>query len=84
MGYRTTDPSTSLTVQNNALVKATPSIVTSNILSKPDTTAGSESGGIVFDGKNGTVYGDVTLQDNLTINEDETLTVPDGSKLDCK
>ena len=83
MGYRTTDPSTSLTVQNNALVKATPSIVTSNILSKPDTTAGSESGGIVFDGKNGTVYGDVTLQDNLTINEDETLTVPDGSKLDC-
>ena len=29
MGYRTTDPSTSLTVQNNALVKATPSIVTS-------------------------------------------------------
>lgn len=89
MGYRTTDPSTSLTVQNNALVKATPSIVTSNNLSKPDTTAGSESGGIVFDGKNGTVYGDVTLQENITIGEgesltigkDASLTVPDGKTL---
>ncbi len=78
----TTDPSTSLTVQNNALVKATPSIVTSNNLSKPDTTAGSESGGIVFDGKNGTVYGDVELQDDLEIGTDETLTIPDGSSLD--
>lgn len=89
MGYRTTDPSTSLTVQNNALVKATPSIVTSNNLSKPDTTAGSESGGIVFDGKNGTVYGGVTLQENITIGEgesltigkDASLTVPDGKTL---
>ena len=77
----TTDPSTSLTVQNNALVKATPSIVTSNNLSKPDTTAGSESGGIVFDGKNGTVYGDVTLQEDLEIGTDETLTIPESSSL---
>ncbi len=77
----TTDPSTSLTVQNNALVKATPSIVTSNNLSKPDTTAGSESGGIVFDGKNGTVYGDVTLQENLEIGEGESLTIPEDASL---
>lgn len=81
MGYRTTDPSTFLTVQNNALVKATPSIVTSNNLSKPDTTAGSESGGIVFDGKSGTVYGDVTLDESITINQDETLRIPNGSSL---
>ena len=81
MGYKTTDPSTSLTVQNNALVKATPSIVTSNNLSKPDTTAGSESGGIVFDGKNGTVYGDVTLQENLEIGEGESLTIPEDASL---
>ena len=79
----TTDPSTSLTVQNNALVKATPSIVTSNNLSKPDTTAGSESGGIVFDGKNGTVYGDVTLQENLEIGKDETLTIPEDASLNA-
>ena len=77
----TTDPSTSLTVQNNALVKATPSIVTSNNLSKPDTTAGSESGGIVFDGKNGTVYGDVELQDDLEIGEGESLTIPEDASL---
>lgn len=81
MGNRTTDPSTSLTVQNNALVKATPSIVISNNLSKPDTTAGSESGGIVFDGKSGTVYGDVTLDESITINQDETLRIPNGSSL---
>lgn len=81
MGNRTTDPSTSLTVQNNALVKATPSIVISNNLSKPDTTAGSESGGIVFDGKSGTAYGDVTLDESITINQDETLRIPNGSSL---
>ncbi len=81
MRYSTTDPSTSLTIQNNALVKATPSIVTSNNLSKPDTTAGSNSGGIVFDGNSGTVYGDVTLQEDLEIKSDETLTIPEGSSL---
>ncbi len=44
--------------------------------------AGSDgNGGIVFNGKNGTVYGDVILQDNLTINEGETLTIPEGSSL---
>ena len=92
MGNSTTDPSTSLTIQNNALVKATPSIFTSNNLSKPDTTAGSESGGIVFDGNSGTVYGDVTLDESLTINQGETLTigkdasltVPDGKTLTNK
>lgn len=84
MRYSTPDPSTSLTIQNNALVKATPSIVTSNNLSKPDTTAGSESGGIVFDGNSGTVYGDVTLQEDLEIKSDETLTIPEGSTLDTK
>ena len=46
--------------------------------------AGSDgNGGIVFDGKSGTVYGDVTLQENLTIGEGETLTVPEGSSLNC-
>ncbi|WP_419044158.1 hypothetical protein [Enorma massiliensis] len=42
-------------------------------------TGGDGNGGIVFNGKNGTVYGDVILQDNLTIDKDETLTVPEGS-----
>ena len=81
MGNSTTDPSTSLTIQNNALVKATPSIFTSNNLSKPDTTAGSESGGIVFDGKSGTVYGKVKLQEDLEIGTDETLTIGKDASL---
>jgi len=29
------------------------------------------------------VYGNVTLDKSLTINEGETLTVPDGSSLNC-
>ncbi len=51
--------------------------------------ASEEDGGIVFDGKDGTVYGDVTLQEDLeigegetlTIGEDTSLTVPDGVTL---
>lgn len=37
--------------------------------------------GIVFDGGEGTVYGDVTLQDDLEIGEDESLTIPAGASL---
>ena len=37
--------------------------------------------GIVFDGGEGTVYGDVTLQDDLEIGEDEILTIPAGASL---
>ena len=37
--------------------------------------------GIVFDGTEGTVYGDVTLDESLTINQGETLTIPEGSTL---
>ena len=37
--------------------------------------ATKENGGIVFDGSAGTVYGSVTLQDDLTIGAGETLTI---------
>ena len=40
------------------------------------------NGGIVFDSKNGTVYGDVTLQEDITIGEGESLTIGDGASLD--
>ena len=43
--------------------------------------ADGESGGIVFNGKSGTVYGKVELQDDLTINEGETLTVGKDASL---
>ena len=41
-----------------------------------------EDGGIVFDGKDGTVYGDVTLREDLEIGEGESLTIPEDSSLD--
>ena len=37
--------------------------------------------GIVFNGDEGTVYGKVELQENLTIGEGESLTIPDGASL---
>ena len=72
-----TTPSTSLTVSDNASVKAIPSIHAS-VASKPTP----QGDGIVFDGTEGTVYGNVTLQNPLTIEQGETLTIPEGSTLD--
>ena len=40
-----------------------------------------DDGGIIFEGDKGTVYGDVTLQEDLTIGEGESLTVPDDTTL---
>ena len=75
-----TNPSTFLTVSDSALIKAIPSIYAS-VASIPAPKADSESGGIVFDGTEGTVYGDVTLDESLTIDSEETLTIPDDSSL---
>ena len=71
-----------VTVSNNAIVRANGGI-TDNSSSEIQIGADSSasSGGIVFDGKNGTVYGDVTLDESLTINQGETLTIPEGSSL---
>ena len=93
--YRWANPSnsctSSLTVSGNAVVDTRNSKITTNNQEKNvQVGAGSDgNGGIVFNGKNGTVYGKVELQDDLTINEGETLTVgkdasltvPDGQTL---
>ncbi len=81
----------SLTVSGNAVVDTRNSkIQTNNEETVVQVGAGSDgNGGIVFDGKSGTVYGDVTLQEDLAIGTDETLTigkdasltVPDGKTL---
>lgn len=69
---------TTLSVSNNALVDTRDSSI---------AVFGNNSGltptgdGIVFNGNEGTVYGDVTLQENLEIGEDESLTIPDGAGL---
>ena len=74
----------SLTVSGNAVVDTRNSqIMAQNKETVVQVGAGSDgNGGIVFNGKNGTVYGDVTLQENLEIGTDETLTIPEGSSLD--
>ena len=93
--YRWTNPSdsgtSSLTVSGNAVVDTRDSkILIASQASEVQVSAGSDgNGGIVFDGKSGTVYGDVTLQEDLEIGTDETLTigkdasltVPDGKTL---
>lgn len=90
MRLYTSGPS-SLTVSGNAMVDTEGK--TGGIINGfPDSFqigADGESGGIVFDGKSGAVYGDVTLQEDLEIGNDETLTVgkdasltvPDGKTL---
>ena len=79
-----TGATTSLTVSENAIVDARNGGISAlkilETLPTP-TPTGENSSGIVFDDKNGTVYGDVTLQDDLEIGTDETLTIPDGSYL---
>ena len=85
--YRWTNPSdsgtSSLTVSGNAVVDTRDSkILIASQASEVQVSAGSDgNGGIVFDGKSGTVYGDVTLQEDLEIGTDETLTIPEGSSL---
>ena len=81
-----TGATTRLTVSENAIVDARNGGIkatrVSTVLPTP-TPTGENSSGIVFDGTEGTVYGDVELQEDLEIGEGESLTVPDGSSLNC-
>lgn len=73
----------SLTVSGNAVVDTRNSqIMAQNKETVVQVGAGSDgNGGIVFNGKSGTVYGDVTLDESITINQDETLRIPNRSSL---
>ena len=81
-----TGATTSLTVSETAIVDARNGGISAlkilETLPTP-TPTGDNRSGIVFDGSTGTVYGNVTLDESLTINQGETLTVPDGSSLNC-
>ena len=68
----------SLNVSGSAIVKASGDTegITSN--SSPVTPSGT---GIVFNNGTGTVYGVVTLKEDLTIGEGESLTIPDEASL---
>ena len=82
--HEATSATTSLTVTDNAIVDARTGGIsasrTSETLPTP-TPTGNNSSGIVFDDTEGTVYGEVTLDESLTINQGETLTIPEGSSL---
>lgn len=72
-----TGATTRLTISDNAIVRAENGIKAYHV--DEPTPSGT---GIVFDGNQGTVYGDVTLQEDLEISEGESLTIPEGSTLD--
>ena len=69
-----TGATTSLTVSDNAIVRANGGIKAGRV--DEPTPSGT---GIVFDGTEGTVYGDGTLDESLTINHGGNLTIPEGS-----
>ena len=73
-------------VSGNAMVKASNIITTKDGTGsapelKPAASGSDGTGGIIWDGKSGTVYGDVTLQKDLEIGEGESLTLDDGANL---
>ena len=75
-----------LKVSGNAMVKASNIITTKDGTGsapelKPAASGSDGTGGIIWDGKSGTVYGDVTLQEDITIGEGESLTIENGASL---
>ena len=82
IGSGTVPNTTALTISNSAIVDARGGGIGAGLLQDlKKVSPADDSVGIVFDGKNGTVYGGVTLQDNLTIESGQTLTIPDGASL---
>ena len=81
-----TGATTSLTVSENAIVDARNGGISAlkilETLPTP-TPTGDNRSGIVFDGSTGTVYGEVTLQEDLEIGEGESLTLDDGASLNA-
>ena len=76
----------SLTVSGNAMVKASGGDGGISDNSSVDIQIGdgnNSSGGIVFDNGTGTVYGNVTLRDGLTVGKDESLTLDSGASLNA-
>ena len=81
IGSGTVPKTTALTISNSAIVDAREGGIgagsTTNLQPVPPS-----GNGIVFNGDEGTVYGSVELQENLTIGEGESLMLDDGASLD--
>ena len=69
----------SLTVNNSAMVSAS-RIAVGAMMDTPVSIGGT--GGLVFEGSDGTVYGTMKLPNNLTIGEGQSLTLAEGATLD--
>lgn len=78
--YGPSSSNINLNVSNNALVRANGGIASGTNADETVTTDGT---GIVFNGNEGTVYGNVTLQEDLTIGDGESLTLDDGASLNA-
>lgn len=81
----TVDSTPTVTVSNNASVRANGGeggITSNSSTGVQYGTGSSTTGGIVWNGSEGTVYGDVTLQEDLEIGEGESLTIGDEASLD--
>ena len=79
-----TDATTSLTVSENAIVDAkNGGISARGVNFTPELNIGNSdnTSGIVWNGTEGTVYGNVTLDESLTINQGETLTIGQDASL---
>ena len=84
VGNSSASAATSLSVTDHAIVDARNGGISASRITETlptPTPTGDNSSGIVFDGTEGTVYGDVTLDEPLTVGEGETLTIPQGSTL---
>ena len=72
------DGSRVLTVSGDSIVRTNYMQATyTDLVIMPST----QDGGIVFDGSDGTVYGDMTLQEDLSIGKDENLIISNGASL---
>lgn len=75
---------TTLTISKSAIVDARGGgIGAGYIWNLSGVSPTDDSVGIVFDGNQSTVYGSVTLQEDLTIGEGESLTLDDGASLNA-
>lgn len=82
IGSGTVPNTTALTISNSAIVDAREGGIGAGLLQDlKEVSPADDSVGIVFDGDDGTVYGNVTLDESLTIGEGESLTIPNGSSL---
>ena len=72
----------SLTVSGNTIVRTNGGISNNSSANIQIGADNNSSGGIVFNGNAGTVYGDVTLQKDLNIGTGESLALDDGASLD--